>query len=229
MKKRGLPQPAGFRSTGRTKTAFRFSRLADHVRVDAASMECDATSLPRLQHALETGAPMAVAVSSALGGLTLDGIVRFFGADCPPGGVDAWNRAAWRAEWALGGDVRCLGEDCFGNQLLCPSSDVVAWWNHETGDTYDLEVDVVTLVSVGIDSGVRWLDCYRDIDFSSVESLVKALSMREHLHWVTPLVLGGDRNATNLQAVERNAHMTGHAELWRKIGRLPPGTRVVPC
>jgi len=53
------------------------------------------------------------------------------------------------------------------------------------------------------------------------------LSPESHLHWVTPLFLGGAPQRSNLVTLPREQHMRGHAELWRQIGHLPPGARVI--
>jgi hypothetical protein len=40
------------------------------------------------------------------------------------------------------------------------------------------------------------------------------------------LILGGVVAVGNVSIVDRFAHLSGHAELWKQIGGIPPGTEI---
>jgi len=171
------------------------------------------------------------AVVSIVGDRTLGaGAWRFFGQQFPEGGIAAWNSpaAAWRLEWGeslLG--LLTFGEDVFGNQLLfSPGAGPVRIWMHENGEVVNTELDLATIAEAAMQNGLGWLDPYADGSLDAAADFGLP-APTNHLHWQTPLVLGGSVEVANLTLVEREAHLMGHAKLWARIGGLPPGTHVV--
>jgi len=119
-----------------------------------------------------------------------------------------------------------LGEDVFGNQIGTTSDASASWlWNHEDGGMEDLLVDVVALVRLAASDGIDWIDTYSDGSLSVARNRLP-IALDRHLHWRTPLVLGGEVSVQNTVVVEREAHLAGHLELWRTIRGFPDGTEI---
>ncbi len=153
---------------------------------------------------------------------------RFFSTEFPPGGPDTVNAAAWRQVWRLR-SFHPFGEDVFGNLLvLLPGLPNAHFVDHECGAVHDLLLDPVTLIEVCATDGLGWLDPYAGDALRVAETEVGALLPDHHLHWVTPLILGGRAERANVMSLPREQHMRGHAELWSQIRDVPPGAWVVP-
>jgi hypothetical protein len=174
--------------------------------------------------------PIERSLERAIGGtVAAAGLWRFFSTSYPVGGAVGWNSADWRREWqSLTGDFQAFGEDVFGNQLvLRPREENAFLWHHEDGQFHDLLLDPVLLIESVESGGVEWVDFYQNGCLDVARPRLESLSPDDHLHWVTPLILGGQIETGNLEAIDRMQHLGGHAELWRKIGHLPLGTHIV--
>ncbi len=159
-----------------------------------------------------------------------DGIWRLFSDLYPSGGIDEWNTVSvWRAEWGIAdAGFQTFGEDLFGNQLVVrPGSGNAFLWNHENGEEHDLLLEPAELFGVIVENGLDWIDFYGDGSLAVARSRIKDVPMEQHLHWTTPLVLGGVVGVENTSLVDRVSHLVGHAKLWRQIGDLPPGSSVM--
>ncbi len=194
-------------------------------------MNTDLSCINSLKQSLDAGTPLPEALTIALGNTeAAGGLWRFFSSDWPGAGVEHWNSTSeWKRHWQpfLPGQVFAFGEDVFGNQLLAePGVETVQLWNHENGECSDLFADPVTLISVVCSKGIEWIDFYSDGSLDVARRRLP-LARSHHLHWTTPLVLGGRPIDANVSLVEREPHLVGHAKLWRQIGGLPPGTRVI--
>ena len=154
---------------------------------------------------------------------------RLFSASYPArGGAEDWNASAWRSAWAELPDYYAFGEDVFGNALaLLPGHDNACLIDHESGEIHDLLLDPVSLLEICARDGVGWVDFYSADALGVAEAMGPTLDPEHHLHWVTPLVLGGKTQRSNVATLHREQHMTGHADLWQRIRDLPPGARVV--
>lgn len=188
--------------------------------------------LIRLAGLLGSGATPALAFAQSIGGTFLcNGMWRFFSDSWPRGGITGWNvGSSWKCGWQpfLPSGLFSFGEDVFGNQLVLVSGyDKAFLWNHENGQRNDLFVKPSELLKIALDSGVDWVDFYSDGSLA-VASDYGAVPLDMHLHWTTPLILGGEVSRANLCLVERESHLVGHAKLWAQVAGLPPGTTVIP-
>jgi hypothetical protein len=144
--------------------------------------------------------------------------------------VTTWNAAStWKQAWGLSEDAFfAFGEDLFGNQLVIPcESESAAIWNHESGELADLLLPPLELLETCIDSGLDWIDFYAAAVLEVGRVRRGDVPEGSHLHWTTPLILGGVPLPSNTSIVERRAHLLGHAELWRQLAGLDPGAAVV--
>lgn len=119
-----------------------------------------------------------------------------------------------------------FGEDVFGNQLtVVRGEENVRLWNHENGAFIDLVLAPAELLSTIVESGIDWIDLY---DNGSIEVARKygRVPDNSHLHWTTPLVLGGAISLENLSLVERERHLVGHAKLWFQVAGLEAGSPI---
>jgi hypothetical protein len=187
--------------------------------------------LVRLDELLASGMPLLVALPQAVGGTTIcDGLWRLFSNSWPQGGISGWNSASpWKLSWQpfLPTGVFSFGEDVFGNQLiLVDGFENAMVWNHENGESQDLFVRPCELLRTALESGIDWIDFYSDGSLA-VARQYGAVPLQMHLHWTTPLILGGPVSKENLTLVEREAHLVGHAQLWSQISGLPPGTTII--
>jgi hypothetical protein len=152
------------------------------------------------------------------------GLWRFFSAGYPDGGIFQWNsHSSWKQEWKLEPtQIYAFGEDLFGNQLIIrPSVVNVHLWNHEDGSIVDLLLDPATLLETIIESGIEWIDFYGDGSLKIAERRIMDVPSECHLHWTTPLVLGGQVSIENTSVVERSMHLVGHAKLWAQLRESP--------
>jgi len=181
-----------------------------------------------LANAIEGGAP---AIAGVVGGAVVEqGLWRFFSSQLPaPGGVSGWNAGAWRRAWPrMHPFLSFFGEDAFGNQLAIIAGNPNGFlWSHESGDLVDLELDLFSLIDSVASHGLDWIDFYNDGSLGIARRYLSSIDWGSHLHWTSPLILGGAVQSENVSVVERSAHLLGHGQLWAQVGDLPPGTDVV--
>lgn len=175
--------------------------------------------------------PLPEALAKALADFQVEeGLWRFFSDQYPNGGVACWNEDfSWLAEWGIPSKrLYAFGEDIFGNQLIIqPTSENTFLWNHENGDLFDLLLDPVVLLETVASSGLDWIDFYNDGSLSVARKKLMDVPVDCHLHWTTPLILGGKVTEDNVSVVERVMHLKGHAKLWRQLRGREPGTSVI--
>ena len=194
--------------------------------------EVASTQLTELRLVFTRRGRSVEAIAEAVGGHCAgNGLWRFYSRSYPSGGIEGWNRPAaeWRQAWrGMPGTLVFFGEDLFGNQLcLHPERDSVLLWHHESGELEDMELDLLTVLEAAETSGLSWLDVYGQ-EITNVAGLFRnKLKDTEHLHWTTPLVLGGAVEAANVTVLERSTHLVGHARLWDRIKDIPPGGSVI--
>lgn len=184
-----------------------------------------------LRHQLERGTDLIQAFPLTLGARTAaDGLWRFYSESWPGEGITWWNSLSpWRCHWKsfLPANLYTLAEDIFGNQLfIVPGRDETYLLNHENAEFQSLYVSPVDLISNVLESGIDWIDFYAD------GSLAIARAFGEvpddfHLHWTTPLILGGSLTLANVTLVSRDSHHIGHAKLWAQLSGLPAGTSII--
>ena len=174
--------------------------------------------------ALEAALPAYVGNAVAGGGPW-----RFFSHTFPSRGVRWWNESsAWKEHWKslLPAKLFSFGEDVFGNQLvIVPGEENVFLWSHEDGVIVDLLLAPVELLSTVAESGIDWIDSYGNGSLEVARDYGK-IPDDSHLHWTTPLVLGGSVSLDNVSVVERERHLVGHAKLWFQARGLEPGATV---
>lgn len=186
----------------------------------------------RLVRLLANGGTPLLAFPQSIGETSLcDGIWRFFSDSWPLGGIGDWNEgSSWKSHWQpfLPSGLFCFGEDVFGNQLvLVGGFDNVLLWNHENGECHDLFVGPCDLLRTAVESGIEWIDFYSDGSLA-VARQYGPVPPKMHLHWTTPLILGGEVSPANLSLAEREPHIVGHANLWTQVSGLPPGATLLP-
>jgi hypothetical protein len=186
----------------------------------------------RLRQEVTDPVSLVDAMGRIVGGAQLaDGLWRVYSDGYPNGGVSKWNSdSSWKREWQLGPtQFYAFGEDLFGNQLIVmPDIENVRIWNHENGDLVDLLLDPLTLLETVVQSGIDWIDFYADGSPNVAKRKSVDVPVECHLHWTTPLILGGQVSPENTSVVERNMHLIGHAKLWAQLRDCDPGTIVVP-
>jgi hypothetical protein len=186
----------------------------------------------QLRNEVRRTIPLVEALSTSVGETQVaSGLWRFFSGRYPKGGVAQWNSsAAWKHEWE-GALLKfhAFGEDLFGNQLVLRSGfENVYLWNHEDGSMADLLLDAATLLETVVQSGLDWIDFYKDGSLTIAQTRLMDVPTECHLHWTTPLILGGNVSVENTTVVERSMHLVGHAKLWMQVRGCEPGTIVVP-
>lgn len=186
----------------------------------------------QLRRELSNAIPLVDALSKNIGEAQIaGGLWRFFSARYPNGGVGEWNLSpTWKREWELPPTLfHAFGEDLFGNQLVVrPGVESVDLWNHENGSVVDLLLDPATLLETIVQSGLDWIDFYNDGSLKIAERRLMDVPSECHLHWTTPLILGGQVSTDNTSVVERSMHLVGHAKLWRQLRGCDPGTVIIP-
>lgn len=174
---------------------------------------------------LRNGVPLSAALAQAIGNTSFRaGFWRFFSETWPNGGVQQWNAGEWNSHWRpfLADSFWAFGEDVFGNQLaIVDQSPNSHLWNHENGELLDLYVPPDELLNTVLENGLDWIDFYAN-GSAGIANQFGGLPIDMHLHWTTPLILGGSVGVENLSQVDRNSHLIGHAKLWRQISDLPP-------
>jgi hypothetical protein len=187
--------------------------------------------LMRLAESIGAGVDPRVAIPDAVGASTVcGGLWRLYSDAWPAGGISIWNGSGqWKVAWRpfIHPSLFCFGEDVCGNQLvLIDQSRNAFLWNHESGDCHDLLVEPLELLQTAIESGIDWIDFYSDGSLA-VARQFGDVPADKHLHWTTPLVLGGQVSRNNLSVVDRELHLVGHAKLWSQISGLSPGSAVI--
>jgi hypothetical protein len=186
----------------------------------------------KLRYQLSHAIPLIDALKKAIGeAQTAGGLWRFFSHLYPSGGVANWNSdSSWKREWELSStQFYAFGEDLFGNQLIVRSdAENVFLWNHELGEVINLLLDPATLIETVVQSGLSWIDFYSDGSLKIGEERIMDVPAECHLHWTTPLILGGQVTVENTSIVERTLHLVGHAKLWKQLRNCDPGTIVIP-
>jgi hypothetical protein len=185
-----------------------------------------------LRAQLDMGIAARSAVPEALGtARTADGLWRFYSGSWPGQGIEWWNSASpWKDHWNrfLPPGLFSFAEDVFGNQLVViDGREEVYLLNHENAEGHTLYVGPVELLSTVVESGIDWIDFYADGSLRLARGF-GAVPEDSHLHWTTPLILGGAVARDNLSVVPRDQHHVGHAKLWAQVAGLPPGTAVMP-
>lgn len=196
------------------------------------NMELGTTHLRVLQQQIAAGSGLKEALASSIGNtVACDAQWRFFGETLPECGVERWNEGSlWKQHWKpfLPTGFFSFGEDVFGNQLVFASGQTsVQLWNHENGEMDDLLLDAMELLSTLVENGIEWIDFYQDGSLAIAREF-GSIPTNCHLHWTTPLILGGAIIIENISVVEREQHLVGHAKLWRQIQGLEPGNMVKP-
>jgi hypothetical protein len=185
----------------------------------------------QLRSELSRTTPLAEALVTCVGGTQVaGGLWRFFSAYHPKDGVTDWNSsAAWKREWGFAPSLfHAFGEDLFGNQLILrPGFENVHLWNHEDGSVADLLLDAATLLEAVVQGSLDWIDFYNDGSLTIAQTRLKDVPAECHLHWTTPLILGGNVGVENTTVVERSMHLVGHAKLWMQVRGCDPSTIVV--
>jgi hypothetical protein len=195
--------------------------------------ELSAHDCVQLRRELSVAVPLTDALPKNIGETQIGGgLWRFFSPRYPSGGVAKWNSdSGWKLEWQLHPmQFYAFGEDLFGNQLIVqPNIETVYLWNHENGNVADLLLDPPTLLETVVESGLNWIDFYNDGSLKLAEDRLMDVPGECHLHWTTPLILGGQVSTANTSVVERTMHLVGHAKLWKRISGCDPGTIIIPA
>jgi hypothetical protein len=195
-------------------------------------VQLEPTQVARLRESLANGIPFSKASPQVIGGAdACDGLWRFYSESWPAGGIRHWNeKSAWKEHWRefIPDGAFAFGEDVFGNQLIVvPEQENILLLNHENAECADLYCDPVSLLTTILKDGIDWIDVYGDGSLA-VARRYGPVARESHLHWTTPLILGGIVSDSNLSTIERESHLVGHAKLWLQVRGLPPGTVVVP-
>lgn len=159
------------------------------------------------------------------------GLWRFFSTRYPDGGIAQWNSmSTWMQEWRVEPtQLYAIGEDLFGNQLIVrPGSENVHLWNHENGSVVDLLLAPMTLLETIVESGIDWIDFYGNGALEIAVRRLMDVPLECHLHWTTPLIMGGQVGVENTSVIERSMHLIGHAKLWAQLCGLDLGNSIVP-
>jgi hypothetical protein len=193
-------------------------------------MQLEPTRIGRLQELLASGVSFSEASPKAIGGTdACGGLWRFYSESWPAGGVRYWNeKSVWKQHWQelLPVGAFAFGEDVFGNQLIVvPAREDVLLVNHENANCIELYCDPLSLLTTILNDGIDWIDLYGDGSLTIARRYVP-VAQESHLHWTTPLILGGTVSDSNVSVVERESHLVGHAKLWSQVRGLPPGSIV---
>jgi hypothetical protein len=190
-------------------------------------IELSADHVRRLEEGIAGGAPLEAALPASVGNAVAGGgLWRFFSDTLPPRGVRWWNESSgWREHWKslLPAGLFSFGEDVFGNQVVVvPGAENVFLWSHEDGGFVDLLLAPAELLSTVAESGIDWIDFYGNGSLEVARNFGR-IPDDSHLHWTTPLILGGAVSSENISVVERERHLVGHAKLWFQVRGLGKG------
>jgi len=189
------------------------------------------TRIDDLKHRLIEDNARPSALAATVGDASLcDGLIRLFSAGYPQNlGVNGWNDSeGWRATWPSVSVEYFFGEDVWGNQLtITDGSPNVFLWGHEDASMFDTALEVVDFLEALLKYGLIWTDYYSEEMLRIGKTNLSNVTDESHLHWITPLILGGTVVQENVSVVPRVPHLTGHGKLWQQISGLPPGTEIV--
>jgi hypothetical protein len=193
-------------------------------------IELSAIHVLLLEESIARGMTLEMAFSTSVGNtVAASGLWRFFSDTFPPQGIHWWNESSvWKEHWKpfLPNGLICFGEDVFGNQLvIVHGEENIFLWNHEDGVLVDLLLVPTELLSTVAESGIDWIDFYAKGSLDIARKYGR-IPENSHLHWTTPLVLGGAVRLENLEVVERERHLVGHAKLWLQIVGIEPGSNI---
>jgi hypothetical protein len=193
--------------------------------------QLDLDAVRRFKSACDSAADILSAAADSIGGTTVaDGFWRFFGREEPPPGIQQWNSASlWKAVWGSRAEgISSIGEDLFGNQLICSSGQSeLLIWDHETGEVSSTLLTPDSTLESVVAHGVDWIDFYANGAPQIARQFAGRVAPTAHIHWTTPLALGGKVAVENTSIIDRVAHMVGHGKLWQQISDLSPGDRVI--
>lgn len=185
-----------------------------------------------LRDQVNRGIALRAALPAALSGVrTAESFWKFYSVSWPGNGIDWWNSTSpWKTHWQrfLPQGLFSFAEDIFGNQLVVMNDrEEVFLLNHENAVCHSLYLSPVELLSSVVESGIDWNDPYAN-GCVQVAREFGDVPEHSHLHWTTPLILGGSVTRENLSVVPRDQHHVGHAKLWAQISGFPPDTAVLP-
>ena len=175
-----------------------------------------------LRARLDRAVALSDALPTALANVrTSDGCWwRFYSGTWPGQGVGWWNSASpWKVHWQrfLPRGLFSFAEDVFGKQLVVIAGREEAFLlDHENAECHTLYVSPVELLPSVADSGIGWIDFYANGSLKVVREF-GAVPEDGHLHWTTPLFLGGAVARDNVTLVPRDPHHVGHAKLWAQV------------
>lgn len=161
-------------------------------------------------------------------------VFRFFGIACKLSALDlqTWNQAPWVSEYGrLADGIVFIAEDIFGDQYglrfadsIDPKPALVKFWC-EGGETE--VIPSKSLLSWLTESVLRDEPAVLDWKLAS-DAFVHGLmpSETEHLSYSMPLIVGGEANEANLEAMDRVFHLHILGQLSLKNQRLPEGDRI---
>jgi hypothetical protein len=138
----------------------------------------------------------------------------------------AWNAAPWRTPFDVPENVVFWGENIFGDQL---GADLVSGHIvllHCEGGTIEQQPfsDPVAYLESAIDREPRaWIESEL-IDAAAARGLRP--SLKEHLSFVLPLMLGGSADVENLETMDAEAHLEFLAQIVEQSRDIPEGTRI---
>ena len=183
--------------------------------------ELDKEFLLKFQQQFQRKGSLLDIVANTLGGtVTAKGLWRFFGKEAPSPGIEEWNGdGLWKSQWgACACGLACIGEDVFGNQLVCigETQDLLIW-DHENASLRTLEMTPDVAIEAVFKSGIDWIEFYDNNSPQVGLELLNTIPESSHLHWTTPLILGGKVCASNTSVVDRVSHMVGHGKLWQQV------------
>lgn len=190
-----------------------------------------ANNIRLVEEGMAAGTRLETILPASIGNtVAAEGLWRFFSDIFPPQGVQWWNSlSSWKEHWKpfMPEELFSFGEDIFGNQLVIMSQQAnVFLWNHEDGGLFDLLLEPAELLSTVVESGIDWIDFYGKGSLEVARSH-QGIPDDSHLHWTTPLILGGGVGLENLTVVDRERHLVGHAKLWMQVRGLEPGSTVI--
>src|SRR5262249_15090988 len=173
-------------------------------------------ALSRFESAFVPEGDVLALVADTIGGtVTANGLWRIFGRSSPQPGIVEWNvPKLWKIHWGESAlDKTCIGEDIFGNQLVClPDTPDLAIWDHESGALFSLQVPPDVALKAVLEHGVDWIEFYQNGSPGIGSKRLADVPDTSHLHWTMPLIIGGAVDINNTTVVERTNHLIGHAK-----------------
>jgi len=191
----------------------------------------DLKALTRFQESFDTTGDVLDVVADTIGDTcTASGLWRIFGRSMPKLGIHDWNsQSLWKQHWGdLAHDITCIGEDIFGNQLVCiTETSNLLIWDHENGGLFTLNLNPQDAFEVVLKHGIGWIDFYNDKYIQVGLDRLVDLTENSHVHWTTPLILGGEIDINNTSIIDRVNHLIGHGKLWCQLQDVSLGSSVI--